>query len=57
LRQGIVAFEIVLRRVDGKLKLSQNKTAADVAGAAEALRAVGSGEARALADLMEKYGP
>jgi transcriptional regulator len=57
LRHGIVAFEIPLRRLEGKLKLSQNKTAADVAGAAEALRTSRSEREHALADLMELHGP
>jgi len=36
--KGIVAFEIVIERLEGKWKLSQNRSAADRAGVVEGLR-------------------
>jgi transcriptional regulator len=36
--RGIVGVEFVIERVDGKAKLSQNRSAADVAGVVDALR-------------------
>ena len=50
--RGIVAFEMPIERVEGKLKLSQNRPAADRPGIVRALRAGGDVE-RAVADLME----
>ena len=50
--RGIVAFELPIDRLEGKLKLSQNRPAADRPGIVRALRAGGEAE-RAVADLME----
>jgi transcriptional regulator len=49
LHGAIVGFEIAVERLEGKFKLSQNRSAADVASAAEALEEAGLGE---LAGLM-----
>ncbi len=48
---GIVAFEIPIDRLEGKFKLSQNRSPADHAGVVEALGA-GNAEDRATAVLM-----
>jgi transcriptional regulator len=52
MRRGIVGFEIEIARLDGKFKLSQNKTAADRAAAAAALAGEPDPLARAVAALM-----
>lgn len=57
LRRAIVAFEIEPTRLEGKAKLSQNKTAADIAGAAAALEAQGDERSRALAGQMRAALP
>ncbi len=53
LQRGIVAFEIPIERLEGKRKLSQNKSAADRAGAAAGLRAEGRPGDVAIAAAME----
>lgn len=50
--RGIVAFEMPIERLEGKLKLSQNRPAADRPGIVRALRG-GDAMARAVAHLME----
>lgn len=50
--RAIVAFEIPIDRLEGKAKLSQNRTNDDVAGAAAALDRLGGDDNRALAALM-----
>lgn len=50
---GIVAFEIPIDRIEAKWKLSQNKSAADRAGAIAALERAGT---RDLARLMAEEG-
>jgi transcriptional regulator len=50
--KGIVAFEIPIDRLEGKAKLSQNRSPEDQARVAAALRADGDGLSRAVADLM-----
>jgi len=50
--RGIVAFELPIERLEGKLKLSQNRPAADRPGILRGLRAGGKVE-QALADLMD----
>jgi len=50
--RGIVAFELPIDRLEGKMKLSQNRPAADRPGVVRALRAGGEVD-RAVADLME----
>ena len=52
LRNGIVAFELPLTRLEGKRKLSQNRTAQDVAGVESALRARGGEGNCAVADQI-----
>jgi len=52
LRRGIVAFELPISRIEGKFKLSQNKTAGDRAGAVAALNGRGDADSLALATLM-----
>jgi transcriptional regulator len=49
--RGIVAFEMPIERLEGKLKMSQNRPAVDRAGVARVLGAGGAAE-RAVADLM-----
>ncbi len=52
--RGIVAFEIPIARLEGKAKLSQNKTAADRAAVIAALAATGRADDEALAAMMAK---
>jgi transcriptional regulator len=55
--QAIVAFEIPLSRIEGKFKLGQNRSAADLQGSIDALSASKDGESHALARMMaEEYG-
>jgi transcriptional regulator len=53
LARRIVAFEIPLEELQGKRKLSQNKSAEDRAGIVAALRAAGDDDAVAVAEQME----
>ena len=50
--RGIVAFAMPIERLEGKLKLSQNRPAVDRPGIVRALRAGGAAE-RAVAELMD----
>ncbi len=50
--RGIVAFEIPIDRLEGKAKLSQNRSAADQARVRDALTAAGDPLAAAVAALM-----
>lgn len=50
--RAIVAFEIPIARLEGKLKLSQNKSAEDRSGVVAALTAAGDEASPALAALM-----
>lgn len=52
---GIVAFEIEITRLDGKVKLSQNKSAADRTGTIAGLRAEVGAAGAALVEWMERY--
>ena len=52
--RGIVGFELRSQSVQIKLKLNQNHAAANVEGVIAGLRATGSPEAAAVADLMQK---
>jgi transcriptional regulator len=54
--QGIVAFEIPITRLEGKFKLGQNRSAADLQGVFEALSQSDDPESRALAQLMLEEG-
>lgn len=51
--KGIVGFELRADDVQLKLKLNQNHPAANVTGAIEGLRSTGSGDAAAVAALMQ----
>ena len=51
---GIVGFEIDIARMEGKLKLSQNRPAADPPLVADALDKIGSDDARGVAALMRE---
>jgi transcriptional regulator len=53
--RAIVAFRIVIERVDTKLKLSQNRSAVDRKRVVEALRAEKTALASATADWMQRY--
>jgi transcriptional regulator len=50
--RGIVGVEILIERVEGKAKLSQNRSAADRRGVIAGLRAEGGASAVAVADAM-----
>lgn len=52
--KGIVAFEIPIDRLEGKFKLSQNRSTDDSAGVIDGLRATGRAEDAMLANLMTK---
>lgn len=56
MKQGIVAFDIVVERLDAKFKLSQNRSAVDRAGVFDTLM---SGDARAqdVAQWMQRLAP
>jgi transcriptional regulator len=51
---GIRAFEILIDRIEGRFKLSQNKPDADRASVAEHLAAQGGGSAE-VAELMRRF--
>ncbi len=50
--KGIVAFEMPIDRIEGKFKLSQNRTKEDATGVIEGLKATGDAEAAEVARLM-----
>ncbi|MEA2663629.1 MAG: transcriptional regulator [Candidatus Eremiobacteraeota bacterium] len=52
MRRAIVAFEIPVARLDGKYKLSQNRSAADRTNVSDALGASADPSAREVAELM-----
>jgi len=53
--RGIVGIRFEIARLEGKWKMSQNREAADRAGAASGLRARGQGEDAEVADLIERF--
>ncbi|MBF6594425.1 MAG: FMN-binding negative transcriptional regulator [Thermaceae bacterium] len=53
--QGIVAFEIEITRLEGKFKLSQNRSQADQKRVVEALGASSNPSDRAIAEQMAKH--
>ena len=57
MRGAIVGFEIVVERLEGKVKLSQNRSAEDRRGVVAALEAQMSEDARAVAALMRANEP
>jgi transcriptional regulator len=54
--QGIVAFEIPVSRIEGKFKLGQNRSSADLQGVFDALSGSDDAESRAVAELMRAEG-
>ena len=52
--RAIVGLEVTIERVEGKAKLSQNRSEEDRAGVVAGLRAEGSGREAAVADQMER---
>ncbi|WP_020142132.1 FMN-binding negative transcriptional regulator [Terracoccus sp. 273MFTsu3.1] len=52
--RAIVGIEVVVESVEGKAKLSQNRSDADREGAIAGMRAEGAGAALAVADEMER---
>lgn len=52
--RGIVGIEIAVRQMEGKFKLSQNRTQADREGAVEGLRALGTASSAAMAETMRQ---
>jgi transcriptional regulator len=55
--RGIVAFEIPIDRLEGKAKLSQNRSTGDRARVRAALETADDASARAVADLMADLPP
>jgi transcriptional regulator len=53
---GIVGIEIVLSRIEGKWKVSQNQPPANQAGVIEGLAETGDAEAMAMARLVKERG-
>ncbi len=53
IRQAIVGIDIAITRIDGKAKMSQNRAARDREGVVQALRAIDTQDARAVASLVE----
>ncbi|MBS9394787.1 MAG: FMN-binding negative transcriptional regulator [Dolichospermum sp. OL01] len=54
--QGIVGIEILIERIIGKWKVSQNRNEADRQGVIDGLRAKGDPELIAMADMVENPG-
>jgi transcriptional regulator len=52
--KAIVGLELVVERVEGKAKLSQNRSAEDRAGVVAGLRRTGLARDRAVAEAMER---
>jgi len=55
--KGIVGIEIAIARLEGKWKLSQNRSEMDRSGVVEGLRADAGGEGPTVADLVDRFGP
>ncbi|MEE8351908.1 MAG: FMN-binding negative transcriptional regulator [Rhodospirillales bacterium] len=55
--KAIVSFEMPIDRVEGKFKLNQKKSAADLEAAVKGLRETGDEEAIEVARLMAEYYP
>jgi transcriptional regulator len=53
--KGIVAFEIPIERIEGKFKLSQNRSPEDRDGAIKGLQDSGDAEAAEVAQLMMQF--
>lgn len=54
--RGIVGFELPIRRLEGKWKVSQNRSERDRAAVADALEGVGSAESLVMKGLVEGAG-
>jgi transcriptional regulator len=54
--RGIVGFEVPIGRIEGKFKLSQNRSTEDRAGVIRALEA-GGAEEQMLAEFMSRFAP
>ena len=54
--KGIVGVEIVIEKIDGKFKASQNRSVADRTGVAEGLAAEGDGAALMMRELVKERG-
>ncbi len=55
--RAIVGIELSIERVEGKAKLSQNRSEEDQAGVVDGLRSEGGGREHEVADLMESRIP
>lgn len=55
--RAIVGIELLVERVEGKAKLSQNRDDADFAGVVAGLRREGGGREHEVADAMERIRP
>jgi transcriptional regulator len=55
--RAIVGVQFAIERVEGKAKLSQNRSDADAAGVVAGLRREGGGREHAVADAMEALRP
>ena len=55
--RGIVAFEMPIDRLEGKFKLSQNRSPADREGVIKGLRATGDPGSLEVARLMAEFNP
>jgi transcriptional regulator len=55
--RSIVGIEVAIERVEGKAKLSQNRSAEDFGGVVDGLRREGGGREMAVARAMENDGP
>ena len=53
---GIVGFKIIISRIEGKLKLGQQRTSEDQRGVVKGLQSVNSHKAQALVDYMLREG-
>ena len=51
---AIVAFEMTIERMEGKFKLSQNRSRADQRGVIDALEQAGAPGGTAIAELMRR---
>lgn len=56
LARQVIGFEIEIDRLEGKMKLSQNRPKADQTGTIAGLRATGGPDALAVAELMASRG-
>lgn len=57
LMRGVVGIRIVVDKIEGCFKLSQNRAAADRAGAIAGLERAGTESARAMAHAMRRFDP